>query len=93
MPCLSGDAAIAADGPFLTEEESFVLQLIDGRWDVRSLVWIAPLRKIETVRALTRLVERGVVEIAEPGSAGELDDAIPPIDASAVVDTIDERFD
>jgi hypothetical protein len=55
------------DTPLL-DNESLLLELIDGRWDVRSLVWIAPMRKVDTVRALIRLIDLEYIDTAEPAS-------------------------
>ena len=59
-------ARSSADASALRDSESFLLDLIDGRWDVRSLVWIAPMRKVETVRALLRLIDLGYIDMTAP---------------------------
>ena len=50
-----------------TPEESFLLTLIDGKNDVRALVWLAPMRALAVVRALKSLVDTGAVELRETG--------------------------
>jgi hypothetical protein len=47
----------------LSSEDMFLMDLIDGQWDVRSLIWIAPMRKIEVVRGLQRLRDYGCIEL------------------------------
>jgi hypothetical protein len=47
-------------------EESFLLSLVDGKNDVRALVWLAPMRALAVVRALKGLVDAGVVELKDP---------------------------
>lgn len=44
-----------------TPEESFLLSLVDGKNDVRSLVWLAPMRALAVVRSLKGLVDTGAV--------------------------------
>jgi len=55
-------------GGSLTSEDIFLLDLIDGQWDVRSLGWIAPIRKIDIVRGLLRLRNQGCIELQPPSS-------------------------
>ena len=47
----------------LSPDELFLFGLIDGTWDVRSLVWISPLRKVEVVRALIKLRVLGYLDL------------------------------
>jgi hypothetical protein len=53
----------------LSPAEFFLLSRIDGTWDVRSIIQISPLREVEVLRTLTRMRERGVIELKEPGSS------------------------
>jgi hypothetical protein len=48
-----------------TPEESFLLSLVDGKNDVRGLVWLAPLRALAVVRALKSLVDSGAVVLRD----------------------------
>jgi hypothetical protein len=50
----------------LSPDELFVLELVDGTWDVRSLVWISPLRKVEVIRGLVKLLDLEYVELRPP---------------------------
>lgn len=45
----------------LTRTEREVAERINGRWDVSSLVLSSPLREVETLKSLRRLVRLGVV--------------------------------
>jgi hypothetical protein len=36
---------------------------MDGHWNVRDIVEIAPMREVETIRVLRRLVRRGVIRL------------------------------
>jgi len=47
----------------LSAEEVYLLSRIDGEWDVRSIVSIAPLREVEALRLLARLRERGFISL------------------------------
>jgi hypothetical protein len=46
-------------------EESFLLSLVDGKNDVRALVWLAPMRALAVVRALKSLVDSGAVVLRD----------------------------
>jgi hypothetical protein len=46
--------------------EFFLLSRIDGSWDVKSIVQIAPLREVECLRTLKRLRESGIFELRDP---------------------------
>lgn len=47
----------------LTRTEREVAERINGRWDVSSLVLSSPLREVETLKSLRRLVKLGVVAL------------------------------
>lgn len=49
----------------LSPAEFFLISRIDGKWDVRSVVQIAPIREVEALRTLKRLRERGIVDLRE----------------------------
>jgi hypothetical protein len=48
-----------------TAEESFLLSLVDGKNDVRALVWLAPMRALAVVRSLKSLVDAGAVVLRD----------------------------
>jgi hypothetical protein len=62
------DGAAQPEG--LSTEELLLLEMINGEWDVRSLAWIAPMRAVDVVRGLGRLVEAGYVELV-PGESAD----------------------
>ena len=45
----------------LTHQEGFVASRINGAWDVRSIVMLSPLREIEILQTLDKLVKMGIV--------------------------------
>ena len=92
VPRLVGDQGVPGSDDRISEHESFLLQLIDGQWEVRSLVWIVPLRKVETVRALMRLIERGLVTMAPRDETEQAPASAEPIRPEDVDVTLDERF-
>ena len=50
----------------LSPTEFFLLSRIDGSWDVKSIIQVAPLREVEALRTLKRMRERGVIELRDP---------------------------
>jgi hypothetical protein len=54
----------AIDGVALNKfsaEESFILEQIDGVTDIRALLWISPLREVDALKALRRMLKKGWV--------------------------------
>lgn len=47
----------------LSAEELFIIDLIDGTWDVKSIVWISPMRAANVLRILKSLLDREVIEL------------------------------
>lgn len=47
----------------LSSEESFVVTRINGRWDMKSILTITPLREVEALRIVKRLMGRKIIEI------------------------------
>jgi hypothetical protein len=50
----------------LSPSEFFLLSRIDGTWDIKSIIQIAPLRESDTLRTLKRLRENGLIELKDP---------------------------
>ncbi|MCP3977935.1 MAG: DUF4388 domain-containing protein [bacterium] len=50
----------------ISPSEFFLLSRIDGTWDVKSIIQIAPLREVDAIRTLRRMREAGVIELREP---------------------------
>ncbi|MGC4114224.1 MAG: DUF4388 domain-containing protein [Myxococcales bacterium] len=48
----------------LRQDERIVASLVNGRWDVSTLVLASPLRELPTLRAIERMVELGYVGLA-----------------------------
>lgn len=55
-------------GEALSPVEVFLLSRVDGIWDVKSIIQIAPVREVDALRTLKKLRERGLVELHEPGA-------------------------
>lgn len=47
----------------LSSEESFLVTRINGKWDLRSIVTITPLREVDALRIVKRLLERNIIEV------------------------------
>jgi hypothetical protein len=50
----------------LSPTEFFMLSRIDGSWDIKSIVLIAPLREADALRTLKRMREKGMIDLVEP---------------------------
>ncbi len=50
----------------MSPTEVFLLSRINGTWDVKSIIQIAPLREVEVLLTLKRMRENGVIELREP---------------------------
>lgn len=50
----------------LSPEEFFLLSRIDGSWNVRSIIQIAPIRDVDALRTLKKMRENGVIELKDP---------------------------
>lgn len=85
-------AESSTDGTALRESESILLELIEGRWDVRSLVWIAPMRKVDTVRALLRLIDLGYIGMTAPASIDVRRGEPQPVGRDDIDNVIDAKF-
>lgn len=49
----------------LSPPEFFLISRIDGTWDVKSIIQIAPLREVEAVRILKRMREKGTIKLED----------------------------
>jgi hypothetical protein len=50
----------------LSPQEFFLLSRIDGSWDVKSIIQVAPLREVDALRTLKRMREIGMIELRDP---------------------------
>jgi hypothetical protein len=53
-------------------DESFLLSLIDGMTDFQAILWLTPMREVDVVIALKRMLDKGMIEMTKP-SSDELD--------------------
>jgi hypothetical protein len=84
-PVACGDVNTLRD-QHLPAEQLFLLDLIDGSWDVRSIAWIAPMRKVDALRSLRSLLKNGHIRLSEaPAESAEVrrDDSLS-VEATAV---------
>lgn len=51
----------------LSPTEFFLLSRMDGVWNVRSIIQIAPLREADALLTLKRMRENGLIELIDPG--------------------------
>ncbi len=58
----------ALRGKRLSASDRALAERITNRWDVSTLVLASPLREVETLRSLARLVKAGVVAVTLPGA-------------------------
>ena len=65
----TGGAALQSLGP----QESYLISLLDGTADVRSIIWVAPLREVDVLRTLRQMLDQGLIELrdAKPGGTDE----------------------
>jgi hypothetical protein len=45
----------------LTPEEGFLLSRIDGSWDVRSILSVTPIKEVDALRLMRKLIDRGII--------------------------------
>jgi hypothetical protein len=50
----------------LSPTEFFLLSRIDGSWDLKSIVQIAPLREADALKTLKRMREKGMIDLKDP---------------------------
>jgi len=65
IPALTKPVA-GLDSEKLSPSEFFLLSRIDGSWDVKSIIQIAPLRESDALRTLKRMRENGVIVLRDP---------------------------
>jgi hypothetical protein len=77
VPKAVQEAVDPALHPNLSADELFVLDLADGKWNIRSLAWIAPLRKADLLRSMVKLLDAGLIRLL---SEEELRETLEPDD-------------
>jgi hypothetical protein len=50
----------------LTPQEYFMLSRIDGTWNLKAVIQIAPIREVEALRTLKRMREAGIIDLQDP---------------------------
>jgi hypothetical protein len=48
-----------------TADEFFLLEQIDGVTDIQALLWVTPMRDVEVLKTLSRLLRRGWIEVRQ----------------------------
>jgi len=49
----------------MTADESFLLEQIDGITDIQALLWVTPIRDVEVLKTLSRLLRKGWIEVRQ----------------------------
>jgi len=60
------DPVPAEAGRRLGSEASFLKSLIDGKTDIKGILWVAPLREVDGLRALQQMLDAGLIELTDP---------------------------
>jgi hypothetical protein len=60
----------------LGPQECFLMSLFNGEADVRSILWVAPLREVDALRTMRQLVDKQVIELREPTADGSADTTV-----------------
>ena len=47
----------------MRSEESFLLSLIDGSTDIRSILWLSPMREVDVLRSLEQMIDKGIIKV------------------------------
>jgi hypothetical protein len=51
----------------LRPQEAFLLNMIDGRSDIQSMLWVTPLREVDVLVTLRRMLDRGLIALPDSG--------------------------
>jgi hypothetical protein len=49
----------------LTPEEGFMLSRIDGNWDIGAILSVTPMKEVDALRLMKKLLERGIIGVIE----------------------------
>jgi len=66
-------AAVDVTSTNLKPTELFLLSMLDGKSDIKALVWVAPLREVDVLKALQRMLDEGLIELHDPQKASQPD--------------------
>lgn len=86
------DALALAQGMKLSEEEGFVLDLVDGQLSVREILERAPLGPEPSLRMLLALKESGMIAVLEPRAAGPAPASVEPSGPSRPPDAFEREL-
>jgi hypothetical protein len=64
-------AAVDVTSTNLKPTELFLLSMLDGKSDIKALVWVAPLREVDVLKALQRMLDEGLIELHDPQQASQ----------------------
>jgi hypothetical protein len=59
----------AQPGHTIQPTEQFLLGLIDGETDIKSLLWLAPMREVNVIITLRHLIDGGRIELRDASAA------------------------
>lgn len=76
IPVPVGDPTVDVDSKLLPTE-LFLLTMLDGQTDIKSLVWVAPMREVDVVLALEHMYEAGAIQLCDPVDAESQDSQGP----------------
>jgi len=65
----------------LGSEESFLVSLIDGVSDIQEILWVAPLREVDGLRALRKMLDKGLIRLDDPDPAKRVAASADPASA------------
>jgi len=60
-------------------DAAYLVSLIDGKSDIKSMLWLAPMSEMETLRALQRMVDMELIALKDPADLHQDLDAVPNI--------------
>jgi hypothetical protein len=62
----------------IRSEESFLLSLIDGDTDIRSILWLSPMREVDVLRSLEQMIDKGIIRVERQRAEGAQDPEVLP---------------
>jgi len=65
----------AQPGQAIQPTEQFLLGLIDGETDIKSLLWLAPMREVNVIVTLRHLIDGGRIELRDASAAAGVEPA------------------
>jgi hypothetical protein len=67
----------------MRSEESFLLSLIDGSTDIRSILWLSPMREVDVLHTLEQMIDKGIIKVDRPREQVSSDPAEVPSDQAS----------